>query len=57
MSTYRVAEGTQLNVDGTVYSAGDVVDVDDENTARAWLASGLVEEAADKPDKRYRRPK
>lgn len=58
MSSFRVADGTQLNVEGTVYAEGDVVELDDD-VAQAWLDAGLIEkaDAIDKPDKRYRRPK
>lgn len=59
MATYRVADGTQVNIDGTIHEAGAVVEVDD-GQAQAWMDAGVVEEvdaAADKPDKRYRRPK
>lgn len=59
MNTYRVSEGTQVNHDGTVYGEGDLLEVD-AATAQPWLDGGLLEEvdpSADKPDKRYRRPK
>lgn len=59
VGTYRVAEGTQVNVDGIVHHAGEVLEADTA-TAMPWLVAGLittVDPADDKPDKRYRRPK
>ena len=52
MSGYVVCEGTQVNHDGTVYGAGDKLDVDPV-VAGQWVRDGLVVEA--KPPRRTTR--
>ena len=44
MSTYRVAEGTQVHHDGVTYGPGETVQAAAE-VAAPWLASGWVTEA------------
>ena len=48
MARYRVAEGTQVNAGGRLYTGGEVLDVVPHDLS-ALLAAGVVVEVVDHP--------
>lgn len=48
MSAYTVSPGTQVNLEGRVYAAGEQLDAE-PGTAEPWLAAGWVTEAPSAP--------
>lgn len=57
MSLYRVADGTQVNVDGVIYSAGEPLpDGVRPGQLDPWLVAGWVVPVADKPTRAKRTP-
>ena len=55
MARYRVAEATQVNIDGQVYGPGEVLEVVPEDIV-ALLARGVVVEAQQTKAKPLRKP-
>lgn len=54
MTRYRVVEGTQVNVDGTVHEPGATVDLDEANADR-MVRKGWLEPVDDPPSKAKQR--
>jgi hypothetical protein len=40
----RVTDNTSLNVEGTIYRAGDVFEIERDYTAKQWIGAGFVTE-------------
>jgi hypothetical protein len=40
----RLTDNTSLNVEGTIYRAGEVFEIERDDKAKQWLGAGFVSE-------------